>query len=226
MVTTGPEGWSWLWAVRPGGPELPQPQPWSGLEGREAKKRGFPLKRHSKRAAITTGSRHGKAWRRQAEGPAPRCGSQLCAPAHPGLPCAHLVTETGLSRGTLCKLLLSGCHLCRGQRFVSLGGWLCLLGPPCRPPAVGAGAPTAAPRLRPSVPGSCDAPSRVCPACLSPPGEGPGRRLRLCSPPPPVLDGTAARRPMDVPMPWPTMLPAPHASWPRAKCWLSRPSRE
>lgn len=163
MVTTGPEGWSWLWAVRPGGPELPQPQPWSGLEGREAKKRGFPLKRHSKRAAITTGSRHGKAWRRQAEGPAPRCGSQLCAPAHPGLPCAHLVTETGLSRGTLCKLLLSGCHLCRGQRFVSLGGWLCLLGPPCRPPAVGAGAPTAAPRLRPSVPGSCDAPSRVCP---------------------------------------------------------------
>lgn len=99
MVTTGPEGWSWLWAVRPGGPELPQPQPWSGLEGREAKKRGFPLKRHSKRAAITTGSRHGKAWRRQAEGPAPRCGSQLCAPAHPGLPYAHLVTEQGCREG-------------------------------------------------------------------------------------------------------------------------------
>lgn len=161
MVTTGPEGWSWLWAVRPGGPELPQPQPWSGLEGREAKKRGFPLKRHSKRAAITTGSRHGKAWRRQAEGPAPRCGSQLCAPAHPGLPCAHLVTETGLSRGTLCKLLLSQdaicvedsglCHLgagsaCWGHR-AGLRPWG--LGLPLQPP--GSAPPCPVPVTRPAV---------------------------------------------------------------------------
>lgn len=161
MVTTGPEGWSWLWAVRPGGPELPQPQPWSGLEGREAKKRGFPLKRHSKRAAITTGSRHGKAWRRQAEGPAPRCGSQLCAPAHPGLPCAHLVTETGLPRGTLCKLLLSQdaicvedsglCHLgagsaCWGHR-AGLRPWG--LGLPLQPP--GSAPPCPVPVTRPAM---------------------------------------------------------------------------